>query len=161
MTAAPRIAVSLPALDGPRAAALLEAGVPAARPLGVLLRRAARAVLEAEDRTDLELSLTLLDDDAMRELNRDWLGHDRPTDVIAFALGEGDAEPLGDVYIGAGRAVDQAGEAGVGVREELVRLAVHGTLHVLGYDHDEGPARVEGAMWRRQEELVKRILGDE
>jgi probable rRNA maturation factor len=115
-------------------------------------------VLESEDRTDLELSLTLLDDEAIRELNRDWLGHDRPTDVIAFALGESDAEPLGDVYIGAERAVDQAGEASVAVREELVRLAVHGTLHVLGYDHDEGAARQRGEMWRRQEELVKRIV---
>jgi len=153
-----RIAVNLPALQGPRADALLAAGVPAARPLGVLLRRAARAVLEAEDRADLELSLTLLDDEAIRELNRDWLGHDRPTDVIAFALGEGDAEPLGDVYIGAERAVEQAAEAGVAVREELVRLAVHGTLHVLGYDHDEGAARQQGEMWRRQEQLVKRIL---
>lgn len=153
-----QIAINLPALDGERADALLKAGVPAARPLGVLLRRAARAVLKAEDAADLELSLTLLDDAAMRELNRDWLGHDRPTDVIAFALGAGDAEPLGDVYIGVERAVEQAAEAGVPVREELVRLVVHGTLHVLGHDHAEGPARLQGEMWRRQEELVKRIL---
>ena len=155
-----KVAVNLPALDGARADALLGAGVPAPRPLGILLRRAARAVLDAEDAAELELSLTLLDDAAMRELNRDWLGHDRPTDVIAFALGEGEAEPLGDVYIGVERAIEQAAEAGVPVREELVRLAVHGTLHVLGYDHDEGAARQQGEMWRRQEQLVKRILGD-
>ena len=157
MTAA--VAVNLPALEGgARTDALLAAGVPAARPLGTLLRRTARAVLDAEDAAELELSITLLDDEAMRELNRDWLGHDRSTDVIAFALGEGDAEPLGDVYIGVERAVEQAAEAGVPVREELVRLVVHGTLHVLGHDHAEGPARLQGEMWRRQEELVKRIL---
>ena len=155
-----KVAVNLPALDGPRADALFAAGVPAPRPLGILLRRAARSVLDAEDAPELELSLTLLDDAAMQELNRDWLGHDRPTDVIAFALGEGEAEPLGDVYIGVERAIEQAAEAGVPVREELVRFAVHGTLHVLGYDHDEGAARQNGEMWRRQEELVKRILGD-
>lgn len=155
-----KVAVNLPALDGPRAAALRQAGVPAPRPLGVLLRRAARAVLETEGRADLELSLTLLDDEAMRELNRDWLGHDRPTDVIAFSLGEGDDEPLGDIYIGAERALEQAAEAGVGIREELVRLVVHGTLHVLGYDHEDGPDRQHGDMWRRQEEMVQRILGE-
>ena len=155
---AARIAVNLPALAGPRADVLLAAGVPAARPLGVLVRRAARAVLEAEDADGLELSITLLDDAAIRELNRDWLGHDRPTDVISFALGDDDAEPLGDVYIGVERAIEQATEAGVPVREELIRLVVHGTLHVLGHDHDEGAERTKGAMWRRQEELVKRVL---
>lgn len=155
-----KVAVNLPALDRAGADALFAAGVPSARPLGILLRRAARAVLDAEHSAELELSLTLLDDAAMRELNSDWLGHDRPTDVIAFALGEGEAEPLGDVYIGVERAIEQAAEAGVPVREELVRLAVHGTLHVLGYDHDEGAARQQGEMWRRQEELVKRILGE-
>lgn len=155
------ISVNLPALEaGPRADALYAAGIPAARPLGTLVRRAARAVLESENADELELSVTLLDDDAMRALNRDWLGRDRSTDVIAFALGAGDAEPLGDVYIGVERAVEQAGEAGVPAREELVRLVVHGTLHVLGYDHEEGAERVDGEMWRRQEKLVQRILGE-
>jgi len=153
-----RIEVALPALEGERAAALQAAGVPAARTLTTLLRRAARAVLRHEGREDTELSITLLDDDAMRELNRDWLGHDRPTDVIAFGLGDGDAQPLGDIYIGVERALEQADEAGVSVREELARLAVHGTLHVLGYDHADGPERQRGEMWRRQEELVKGIL---
>ena len=156
-----RIDVNLPALeDDERADALRSAGVPAPRALGVLLRRAAHAVLEREDATETELSITLLDDAHMRELNRDWLGKDRSTDVIAFGLGEGDAGPLGDIYIGVERAVEQAAEAGVPVREELVRLAVHGTLHVLGYDHDEGATRQRGEMWRLQEELVRRILGD-
>lgn len=155
------VSVSLPALEGGAGAdALHAAGVPAARPLGVLVRRAARAVLEAEGAAELELSITLLDDDAIRTLNRDWLGRDKPTDVIAFALGEGDAAPMGDVYIGVERAVEQAREAGVAVREELVRLVVHGTLHVLGYDHDEGAGRTQGEMWRRQEALVQRIVGD-
>ena len=154
-----RIDVNLPALDaGPGADALRDAGVPAARTLTTLLRKASRAVLDDRGVADAELSLTLLDDGAMRDLNRDWLGHDRPTDVIAFALGEGDAEPLGDVYIGVERALEQAADAGVPVREELIRLAVHGTLHVLGFDHAEGTERQDGEMWRLQEDLVKRVL---
>jgi len=156
-----RIDINLPALEpAERAAALQAAGVPPTRALGILLRRAARATLEAQDAEDTELSITLLDDAAMRELNRDWLGRDRPTDVIAFGLGEADAEPLGDIYIGVERAVEQASDAGVPVREELVRLAVHGTLHVLGHDHDEGESRQQGEMWRIQEEIVTRILED-
>lgn len=154
------VSVNIPALEaGPRADALYAAGVPAARPLGTLVRSAARTVLDAEAAADIELSVTLLDDDAIRTLNRDWLGRDRPTDVIAFALGEGDAAPLGDVYIGVERAVEQAGEAGIAVREELVRLVVHGVLHVLGYDHEDDSAeRMAGEMWRRQEALVQRIV---
>lgn len=155
-----RIDINLPALDaGPGADALHDAGVPSSRALTPLLRRAARAALEGKEVADAELSITLLDDQAMRDLNRDWLGRDRTTDVIAFTLGERDAEPLGDIYIGVERALEQAAEAGVPVREELVRLAVHGTLHVLGHDHAEGEERERGEMWRLQEDLVTRILG--
>ena len=112
-----RIDINLPALDpGPRADALRDAGVPGTRTLTALLRRATRAVLEERGVADAELSLTLLDDGTMRDLNRDWLGRDRPTDVIAFTLGEGDAEPLVDVYIGVERALEQAADAGGPVR---------------------------------------------
>lgn len=156
-----RIDINLPVLEaGPRADALRDAGVPAARVLGTLLRRAARAALDHDAVADAELSVTLLDDDAMRDLNRDWLGHDRATDVIAFPLEAGDAAPLGDVYIGVERAIAQAAEVGVSTREELVRLVVHGTLHVLGHDHADGPERQNGAMWRIQETLVTRILAE-
>lgn len=154
-----RVDVQLPALeDGARAGALRQAGVPPARSLGALLRRAARAALAEQGVEEAELSITLLDDDGMRGLNRDWLGHDRPTDVIAFPLAQPDAAPQGDIYIGVERALEQAAEHGLAAREELVRLAVHGTLHVLGHDHAEGADRQRGAMWRLQEELVKRIV---
>lgn len=154
-----RVDINLPALEAADAAGpLRRAGVPAARTLTALLRRAALAALAEQGVQDAELSITLLDDVAMRELNRDWLGHDRPTDVIAFPLGDGDATPLGDIYIGVERAVEQAAELGVPAREELTRLAVHGTLHVLGHDHAEGADRLRGDMWRLQEELVRRVL---
>ncbi len=104
-----------------------------------------------------ELSMTLLHDDAIRDLNHRYLGKDRPTDVIAFSLGEEDAV-LGDVYLGVDQARRQAEELGVDIGEELLRLAVHGTLHVLGHDHPDGPERVESEMFVRQEALLTEIL---
>jgi len=122
-----------------------------------LLERAVRAALAVGGAGRAEISLTLLDDDGIRALNRRWLGKDRPTDVLAFSLGSGDA-PLGDVYLGVEQARRQAGELGVPLREELVRLAVHGALHVLGHDHPEGPERATSPMFALQELLVARVL---
>jgi probable rRNA maturation factor len=97
----------------------------------------------------LRVELTLLDAAAMRRLNRWATGRRGLTDVIAYAMPQPDGSLLGDVYICP--AVD--GD------EELVRLAVHGTLHVLGYDHPNGSGRTRSAMWRRQERYVRRLLG--
>ena len=104
-----------------------------------------------------EVSVTFLDDEEIRNLNREYLGKDWPTDVISFALHEEDAPPFGDVYIGVEQAERQAEEIGVPLGEELVRLCIHGTLHVLGHDHPEGPERFESPMYERQESLLKRI----
>ncbi len=125
------------------------------------LRRAVRRTLEQEGATEAEVSLTLVDDDAIRKMNRDYLGRDRPTDVLAFSLGDDEGHPLGDVYVGVREARRQAEAHGVPLDEELVRLAVHGTLHVLGYDHPEGAQRAESPMFRRQEDLVRRVLAEE
>jgi probable rRNA maturation factor len=110
------------------------------------------------------VELTLLDADAMRRLNRRATGRRGLTDVLAFALPQPDGALLGDVYIcpaAAARWVKNGVRAkrnGGGVEEELVRLAVHGTLHVLGYDHPDGPGRTRSAMWGRQERYVRRLL---
>lgn len=125
-----------------------------------LLETAVRHTWEAEGRGPGEVSLTLLDDDAIAALNRRYLERDGPTDVIAFTLEKSDdsTTPVGDVYVGAAQAARQAREYGVPLKEELVRLAVHGTLHVLGHDHPEGEERMESPMFLRQEELVRAVM---
>ena len=120
------------------------------------LERAVRHTLASQGVGAAEISLTLLDDAEIRALNKSFLGHDRPTDVLAFSLGPGPAL-LGDVYVGAEQARRQADELGISLAEELVRLAVHGTLHVAGHDHPEGEERERSPMFALQEALVREI----
>ena len=87
----------------------------------------------------------------MRRLNRDHKAHDWATDVLAFSL---DGGRLGDIYICRAVAARQAARERVSLREELIRLVVHGTLHVAGHDHPEDDSRTRSAMWRRQERYV-------
>lgn len=103
------------------------------------------------------VQVTFLLRPAMRRLNREWKGHDRPTDVLSFALPGPGGDLLGDVYICPAVARRQAREFGVAPREELLRLVIHGTLHLLGHDHPEGAGRTRGVMWRRQEGYVSRL----
>jgi probable rRNA maturation factor len=112
----------------------------------------------AGERRSADVSVTFLGPARMRALNRDWKGHDYPTDVLCFTLREPDGALTGDIYICPGVARAQARELGVKPREELVRLVVHGTLHLLGYDHPEGAARTRSPMWRKQERYVKALL---
>ena len=137
-------AAAHPALDG--------------RELSGLLRRAVRAVLDAHDIAACHVSVTLLDDTQIEEMNRAYLDHEGPTDVISFELGMSGEARVGDVYIGWEQALRQAAEFGVSPREELARLAVHGTLHVLGYDHPTGEGREQSEMWQRQEEIVREVV---
>ena len=122
-----------------------------------LIRSAVMMVLEAGGVTDGEVSVTLLDDASMSQLNRDYLGQDSTTDVISFALHEGDEAVLGDVYVGHEQAARQAEALGAPLDEEFARLATHGTLHVLGYDHPEGDSRSSSEMFVIQERLVRRL----
>ena len=121
------------------------------------LVHAVRATLADEGARHGEVSLTLVGDDHIRALNRDHLGRDRVTDAISFSL-NGPGEPLlADIYIGYPQALRQAAELGLSEHEELVRLAIHGTLHALGYDHPVED-RVASDFFRRQEALVRRVL---
>jgi probable rRNA maturation factor len=124
------------------------------------LARAVRTVLRREGVPVGEFSITLLDDEAIEDLNHRFLSHDTVTDVISFALYEAPEAPVGDIYIGYDQALRQAAAAGVTGDEELVRLTVHGVLHVLGHDHPAGEERMESGMWQVQEALVREIMGE-
>jgi probable rRNA maturation factor len=125
-----------------------------------LVESAVRHTLATGGAGDAEISVALLPDEDMRRLNHEYLGRDRTTDVIAFSLSGGDDTIVGDVYVGCEQAERQAEEMDVPLTEELVRLVIHGTLHVLGHDHPEGPERVDSPMFRLQEELVRQVLED-
>lgn len=123
------------------------------------VKGAIRATLEAEDAADREVSVLLTDDAEIHALNRDYRGFDKPTDVLAFALDEADGgavDPsLGDVVISVERAGAQARGRSVTLDSELELLAVHGTLHLLGYDH-ETPE--EARVMRNRTRAIRRSL---
>lgn len=112
-----------------------------------------------------EVSVVLVDDRYIRQLNREYRDKDYATDVLSFALNEGD-EPqiidgspenlLGDIIISLETAVRQANEYGHSLEREVAFLTVHGMLHLLGYDHEEEADRQE---MRREEEFVLGKLG--
>lgn len=123
------------------------------------LRRAAAAALgTASPAPAGELSISFVQDDEIARLNREWLGREGPTDVIAFSLG--DAELTGDVYVAPDTAERNARALGVDPDEEALRLVIHGTLHALGHDHPEGEDRYEAPMYELQEELLRGLTDD-
>ena len=128
------------------------AGTPAA----ATVRQWANAVLDGEGVAAAAISITFLSGPRMRGLNRRALGRDRATDVIAFPL-EHLGIVAGDVYVCPSVARRSALVAGVSEREEVLRLVVHGILHVLGREHPEGKGRTGSAMWRLQERYVREI----
>ncbi len=121
---------------------------------GLLLARA-RAVLRALGHTRSELSIALVDDREMAALNAEHRGRRAPTDVLSFSLIEGDHNAyrgrlLGDVVISVDTAARQARSTHRALDDELLRLLVHGALHLVGHDHrQEGEARRMRAEERR------------
>lgn len=124
-----------------------------------LLEAGVRAVLASEGVEEGEVSLTFLGDGAIRALNLKYLQKDHPTDVLAFSLHDPGTPPVGDVYVGYEQARRQAEELGIELVEELLRLAIHGTLHVMGHEHPDGESRSGCEMYRRQEEILGGVLG--
>ena len=124
---------------------------------GRALVATARRLLDVAGERRSALSLTLVNDEAIRSLNRDYRGNDRATDVLSFALdGDGQAPAerlLGDVVISVDTARRQAAEYDASLQRELYRLLIHGILHLLGHDH-------EAANERRIMEREERKLAD-
>ncbi|NLO97582.1 MAG: rRNA maturation RNase YbeY [Peptococcaceae bacterium] len=136
-----------------------------------LLREGISLALDIGDGPEnAEIGLLLVDNDTIRDLNKAYRGVDAPTDVLSFALREkGEGEPdilfnsvldedpvLGDIVISVERARAQAEEFGHSFRREMVYLAVHGVLHLLGFDHERAE---EAAIMRSKEEEVMIRLG--
>ncbi|MBI2408527.1 MAG: rRNA maturation RNase YbeY [Gemmatimonadetes bacterium] len=124
----------------------------------VRLADAVREVLRAERVASAMISVTLLSARAMAQLNQRHLRHAGATDVISFGFAPvPGAGVVGDIYLCPDVVRANATAARCGVREELLRLVVHGTLHVLGWDHPEDASRTASPMWRRQERLLARV----
>ncbi|HEY2848271.1 MAG TPA: rRNA maturation RNase YbeY [Gemmatimonadaceae bacterium] len=120
---------------------------------------AVRVTLRAEKVRHALISVTFVTGSKIAALNVKHLGHRGPTDVISFGFARGRGHPVvADIYIAPAVARVNARRHGAGIREELVRLVVHGVLHALGYDHPNGDARLGSPMWRRQETLVRRVM---
>lgn len=119
----------------------------------------ASGVLAAERVSHALLSIAFVTRARIAALNREHLGHAGPTDVISFGFTRATpADPvIGDIYICPDVARAAAVARGIGIREEIARLVIHGTLHVLGYDHPETGDRERSPMWKRQEQLLARL----
>ena len=133
------------------------------------VRRIAQTVLKAEGvAPPYEVGLVFTDSETVKQLNRDYRGVDEPTDVLAFymlpqqgadssfALPPDGVTRLGEVIISYPQAVEQAKEQGHPPEREMALLVIHGTLHLLGYDHEE--PEEESKMREREKELLKRCL---
>ncbi|MBC5810555.1 MAG: rRNA maturation RNase YbeY [Candidatus Eremiobacteraeota bacterium] len=130
------------------------------------LERAANELLEAAGEGGASLSLSFVGDRAMRRLNRLHRGKDRATDVLSFPLLDSAARAgasghpverlLGDVVISLDTAQRQAGRYDAPLERELLRLLIHGILHVLGHDHERAAER---AQMEREERRLARAIG--
>ena len=146
----------------PNVVAVSVSGGPFAGADARVLKRRAQKMLSARALSHAELSVALVDDDAIQQLNRDYRDKDKPTDVLAFAMSEGEqlttieGEPLllGDVIISVPTAVRQAKQNKRPLLDELTMLLAHGLLHLLGYDHDSDKTEREMTQLTRELETV-------
>lgn len=122
------------------------------------VRKVIDIAIEYEKLDNVEFNIIIVDNEYIHELNRDYRNIDRPTDVITFALEdeknfvEMDHRILGDIYISIDKAISQALEYGHSLKREICFLAVHGFLHLLGYDHMN--KEDETVMFQKQEVIL-------
>ena len=117
-------------------------------------------VLKEEKLENVEFNIIFIDNPRIHEINLTYRGVDRPTDVISFALEDNKTidlgvRLLGDIYISIDKAKEQATSFGHSLRREIFFLAVHGLLHLLGYDHMT--EEEEKVMFAKQEELLQKF----
>ena len=145
--------------------------------IGKIARGAAkRAVIYTRENTSalqpfneakaFTLEISFVSDEEMCELNSNYRGKNKPTDVLSFAQTEGEAFPialeevlLGDVIIAVGTAQRQAAELKHSLQREVAFLTIHGTLHLCGFDHDTAPRR--RVMWKHQDTVFAALYPEE
>ncbi len=128
----------------------------------VRIRRDMKRLLKELDCKDSEISLLLVDDEQIRDMNRIYLNRDCPTNVISFAMGEGSfrnihPEMLGDIVLSVETAARDALIGCLDLMDELDFLLIHGLLHILGYDHENNDEREALKMKNRERELFYRL----
>lgn len=117
-------------------------------------------VAKDEKLDNIIYNVIMVDNKKIHEINRDYRNIDRPTDVISFALEDDDSynrtdiRVLGDIYISIDKVISQAEEYGHSFKRELYFLAIHGFLHLLGYDHMN--KEDEEKMFKKQEEVLSK-----
>lgn len=135
--------------------------------LRMIVRRACIAVLKLEDfKGSVQVSVTFVNNEEIRELNKKYRNKDYPTDVLSFSTstdGEYDVDPktglklIGDVVISLEKAQEQADKYGYSLQQEVGFLTAHSVLHLLGYDHEQGG--MEKAKMREKEQIIMTQLG--
>ncbi len=124
-----------------------------------LIAKAISNTLEILKKPEMDITLRLIDDDEMRILNQTFRGEDKTTDVLSFNQDELDPETgrlyLGDILISIQTAGEQAVSQGHSLDQECSFLAIHGTLHLLGYDHYEAEEKAE--MWSLQDKIYNTV----
>ena len=125
-----------------------------------LIEKTCREVLLLEGESlDCEISVSFVDNEEIRELNRQYRGIDRETDVLSFPLGDdifpGELKPLGDIVISLEKALEQSQDFGHSLEREILYLTAHSMLHLLGYDHETDEDRL--VMRQKEKEVMKRL----
>jgi probable rRNA maturation factor len=118
------------------------------------MREVARTVLAGEGIADYEISLAFVDNSTIHRLNRQYLDHDEPTDVLSFPLSEG-KKLVGELVLGAEVAQAQAAERSHDVQAELALYVIHGLLHLCG--HDDHDAEATSIMRQRERHYLREL----
>lgn len=122
------------------------------------LRGSLKKLLRELNRAESDLSVLLVDDEQIREFNRTYLQRDRSTNVISFAMGEGefgDINPqlLGDIILSVETACRDSEAEGIDFMDGMEFLVIHGLLHLLGYDHENATPQETSRMQEKEREL--------
>ncbi len=128
--------------------------------LTVATERTVSLILRSAGLQHKELSVYLVTDEKITQINREWLGRSRPTNVISFGQpAQLITDLLGDVVISVDTARKEAEEAGISLENRLLALMAHGLVHLMGYDH-EGPGADTAAFEKKEKELLKKVKGE-